>query len=332
MVLGAAMQFVQLKRREFIALLGGAVAAWPLVAHAQLAKLRTIGVLVPGSPPPEAFLKGLRDRLRDAGYTEGRNIRLEIRNAEGKADLLPEKASELVRLKVDIIVAFQTPAAAAAKQATGEIPIVMALVGDPVGAGLVASYAQPGGHVTGTAAGSTEVAGKTVELIREVLPSARRFAVLANETDPFTKPFLAAIGLAAGSAGMEMETVMARPGLPLDEAFESIAAKRVNAVVIQGSMVRKEAVELTMKHRLPAFGISRELPATGGLMGYFANFAEMYRDTAVYIDKILKGAKPSDLPVNFPTKFELVINLKAAKVLGLVVPPTLLARADEVIE
>ena len=321
-----------MKRREFITLLGGVAAAWPVMAHTQQAKLPTIGVLVLGSPPPEAFLKGLRDALRDVGYTEDRNIRLEIRNSEGKADLLTEGAAELIRLKVDIIVAFQTPAAAAAKQATGEIPIVMALVGDPVGAGLVASYAQPGGNVTGTAAGSTEVAGKTVELIREVLPSARRFAVLANETDPFTKPFLAAIGLAAGSAGMEMETVMARPGLPLDEAFESIAAKRVNAVVIQGSMVRKEAVELTMKHRLPAFGISRELPATGGLMGYFANFAEMYRDTAVYIDKILKGAKPSDLPVNFPTKFELVINLKAAKVLGLVVPPTLLARADEVIE
>jgi putative tryptophan/tyrosine transport system substrate-binding protein len=320
------------KRRKFITLLGGAAAAWPLIAHAQKAKLLTIGILVLGSPHPEAFLKGLRDALRDVGYTEGRNIRLEIRNSEGKADLLAERAADLVRLKVDVIVAFQTPAAAAAKQATADIPIVMALVGDPVGAGLVASYARPGGNVTGTAAGSTEVAGKTVELIREVLPSARRFAVLANETDPFTKPFLAAIGLGADGAGMEMETVMARPGLPLDEAFESIAAKRVNAVVIQGSMVRKEAIELTMKHRLPAFGISRELPATGGLMAYIANLAEMYRDTAVYIDKILKGAKPSDLPVNFPTKFELVINLKAAKVLGLVVPPTVLARADEVIE
>jgi putative tryptophan/tyrosine transport system substrate-binding protein len=321
-----------MKRREFIRLLSGAAATWSLAARAQQAKLSMIGVLVLGSPPPEAFLKGLRDALRDVGYTEGRNIRLEIRNSEGKADLLAERAAEFVRLKVDIIVAFQTPAATAAKQATGEIPIVMALVGDPVGAGLVASYAQPGGNVTGTAAGSTEVAGKTVELIREVLPSARRFAVLANETDPFTRPFLAAIGLGAGSAGMEMETVMARPGLPLDEAFESIAARRVNAVVIQGSMVRKEAVELAMKHRLPAFGISRELPATGGLMGYFANFAEMYRDTAAYVDKILKGAKPSDLPVNFPTKFELVINLKTAKTLGLDVPHSLLARADEVIE
>ena len=321
-----------MRRRKFITLLGGVAAAWPLVGHAQQAKLPTIGILVLGSPPPEAFLKGLRDALRDIGYTEGQNIRLEIRNSEGKADLLAERAVELVRLKVDIIVGFQTPAATAAKQATDEIPIVMALVGDPVGTGLVASYARPGGHVTGIAAGSTEVAGKTVELIREVFPSAHRFAVLANETDPFTKPFLVAIGLGARNAGMEMETVMARPELPLNEAFESIAAKRVSAVVIQGSMVRKEVVELTMKHHLPAFGISRELPATGGLMGYFANFAEMYRDTAVYIDKILKGAKPSDLPVNFPTKYELVINLKTAKALGLTVPATLIARADEVIE
>jgi len=321
-----------MKRREFITLLGGAAAAWPLAARAQQAKLPTIGVLVLGSPPPETFLKALRDGLRDAGYTEDRNIQLEIRNTVGKADLLAEKAAELVRLKVDIIVAFQTPAATAAKQATGEIPIVMALVGDPVGTGLVASYARPGRNVTGTAAGSTEVVGKTVELIREAFPSARRFAVLANETDPFTAPFLAAMGLAAGSAGMEMEPIMARPGEPLDAAFERMAAKRVTAVVIQGSMVRKEAVDLVMKHRFPAFGISRDLPEIGGLMGYFANFAEMYLDTTVYIDKILKGAKPADLPVSFPRKFELVINLKTAKTLGIEMPATLLARADEVIE
>ena len=321
-----------MRRRDFIKIIGGTAVAWPLVTHAQQAKLPTIGVLVLGSPPPEAFLQALRDELQAVGYTEGRNIRLEIRSAERKADLLAEKAVELVRLKADIIVAFQTPAATAAKQATGEIPIVMALVGDPVGTGLVTSYARPGGNVTGTAAGSTEVAGKTVELIREVFPSARRFAVLANETDPFTAPFLAAMGLAAGSAGMEMEPIMARPGGPLDAAFESMAAKRVNAVIIQGSLVRKEAVDLAMKHRLPAFGISRELPAIGGLMGYFANFAEMYHDTAVYIDKILKGANPADLPVSFPTKFELVINLKTAKALGIEVPPTLLARADEVFE
>ena len=241
-------------------------------------------------------------------------------------------AAELVRLQVDIIVAFQTPAATAAKRATSEIPIVMAGVGDPVGTGLVASYARPGGNVTGTTNGSTEVVGKTVELIREVLPSARRIAVLANETDPFSKPYLAAIGRAAGSAGMEMEPVMTRPGEPLQAAFESMAAKRVNAVMIQGSMVRKEAVDLAMKHRLPSFSVARELPATGGLMAYAANFGELYRETAGYIDKLLKGAKPADLPVSFPSKFELVINLKTAKALGLEIPPMLLARADEVIE
>jgi putative tryptophan/tyrosine transport system substrate-binding protein len=321
-----------MRRREFIASIGGA-AAWPLAARAQQAgKLPTIGVLVLGSPPPEAFLQALRDELQGVGYTEGHNIRLEIRSAQRQADLLAERAAELVRLKTDIIVAFQTPAATAAKQSTDAIPIVMALVGDPVGTGLVAGYARPGGNVTGTAAGSTEVAGKTVELIREVLPSARRFAVLANETDPFTKPFLAAIGIGARNAGMEMEPVMARPGQSLEAPFESMAVKRVNAVIIQGSLVNKQAVDLAMKHRFPAFGISRELPVAGGLMGYFANFAEMYRDTAVYIDKILKGAKPADLPVSFPSKFELVINLKTAKALGLEIPATVLARADEVIE
>jgi len=176
------------------------------------------------------------------------------------------------------------------------------------------------------------VAGKTVELVREVLPSADSFAVLANETDPFTKPFLAVIGIGARNTGMEMKAVMVRPPEPLDAAFESMAAKRVNAVIMQGSMVSKESVDLAMKHRFPAFGISRELPATGGLMGYFANHVELYRETAVYIDKILKGAKPANLPVSFPTKFELVINVKTAKALGLTLPTTLLARADEVIE
>src|SRR5262249_33654466 len=154
----------------------------------------------------------------------------------------------------------------------GEVPIVMALVGDPVGTGLVASYARPGGNITGTAAGSTEVAGKTVELMREVLPLARRFAMLANETDPFTKPFLASIGLAARTAGIEMETLMARPGESPDAAFESMLIKQVDAVVIQGSMVHKEVVDLAMKHRFPTFGISRDLPEMGGMMGYFANY------------------------------------------------------------
>jgi putative ABC transport system substrate-binding protein len=321
-----------MRRREFVSLLGGAAVAWPLMAQAQPAKLPSIGVLVLGNPPPLAFLQSLRDGLRDVGYTEGRNIRLEIRTAEGKADLLPEIAAELVRLKVDIIVAFQTPAATAAKRATGEIPIVLAGVGDPVGSGLVASYARPGGNVTGTTVGGTEVAGKTVELIREVLPSARRIAVLANETDPFTRPFLAATERGARSAGMEMEPVMARPAGQLEGAFETMTAKRVDAVVIQGSMLRHEAVDVAMKHRLPLFSGDRLGPALGCLMAYSAILGEQYRETAVYIGKILKGAKPADLPVSFPTTFELVINLKTAKALGITVPPMLLGRADEVIE
>ena len=320
-----------MQRRAFIAIVGGA-AVWPLLGHAQQPRLPTIGVLVLGSPPPEAFLKGLRDGLQGAGYSEGRNIRLETRSAEGRADLLAEMAAELVRLKVDIIVAFQTPASTAAKRATSEVPIVMALVGDPVGTGLIASLSRPGGNVTGASAGSAETAGKTVELIREVLPAARRFAVLANVTDPFAQPLLAENGRAALSAGMEMEPVMARPAEPLEAVFETMTGKRVDAVIIQGSLLRKEAVELAMKHRLPLFSGSRLGPALGCLMSYSANFGELYRETAVYIDKILKGAKPADLPVSFPTKFELVINLKTAKALGLVIPPMLLARADEVIE
>jgi len=320
-----------MRRRDFIAGLGGAVA-WPVAARAQQPKLPTIGVLVLGSPPPEAFLKGLRDALRDAGYIEGRSIRLEIRSAEGNADLLAEKATELVRVNVAIIAAYQTPAATAAKRATSELPIVMAGVADPVGTGLVASYAQPGGNITGAAAGSTEVAGKTVELVREILPSADSVAVLANETDPFAKPFLTAIGIGARTAGLEMKPIMVRPPEPLDAAFESMAVKGVNAVIMQGSITSKASLDLAMKYRLPAFGISRELPAMGGLMGYFANSREYYRETAVYIDKILRGAKPASLPVSFPTKFDLVINVKTARALGLEVPQSLLARADEIIE
>jgi ABC-type uncharacterized transport system substrate-binding protein len=321
------------RRREFITLLGGAGAAWPLGARAQQpGKLPTIGVLVLGNPPPEPFLSALRDGLRDLGYTEGRNIRLEVRTAEGRSDLLREKAEELVRRKVDIIVTFQTPPSLAAKQATSEIPIVMASAGDPVETGLIASLARPGGNVTGFSGGVAELAGKSVELIRDVLPNARRIAVLADETDPFTKPLLAQIGSAAHSVGMQMDPVMVRPSEPLEPAFESMSRSQMNAVITQGSTLRKEAADFAMKYRLPSFSGSRALPVLGGLMSYGANREALYRETAVYIDKILKGSKPADLPVAFPTKFELVINLKTAKALGIEIPPTLLARADEVIE
>jgi putative tryptophan/tyrosine transport system substrate-binding protein len=257
---------------------------------------------------------------------------LEVRTAEGKANLLQEKAAMLVRLKVDIIVAFQTPASTAAKQATSEIPIVMVRAGDPVAIGLIASLARPGGNVTGTSAGVAETVGKVVELIREVIPSARRIAVLANEMDPFAKPYLAAIGAGARTVGMEMVPIMARPSAPLGPAFETMASKRVAAFMAMSSFMPSEVVELAMKHRLPLFSTDRLVPAAGALMSYAADFEALHRETAVHIDRILKGSKPADLPVAFPTKFEMVINLKSAKALGLVIPQSLLSRADEVIQ
>jgi putative tryptophan/tyrosine transport system substrate-binding protein len=302
-----------MKRREFMTLLGGAAAAWPLAARAQQAKMPTVGILALGNPPVEPFVKGLQDGLQAVGYSEDRNIRLEIRSAGGDAGRLPELAAELVRLKVDAIVAYQTPSATAAKQATSDIPIVMAGVGDPVGTGLVASLARPGGNVTGTTAGAVEVAGKLVELMREVL-RPRRFAVLANETDPFTNPYLAETDRVARSIGLEMEPVMVRPAAPLDAAFESMTTKRAEAVFIQGSLVRKDAVDLALRHRLPSLSTSNTLPRLGGLTSYSAGAD--FREIAAYIDKLLKGAKPADLPVSFPTKFELIVNLKTAKALG----------------
>jgi putative ABC transport system substrate-binding protein len=319
-------------RRDFITLLGGAVAGWPLAARAQQARVYTIGVLTLTSPSPEPLLKALREGLHDAGYVEGRNLRLEIRSAAGSPDLQLERATELVRLKVDLIITFFTPTALAAKQATREIPIVMAGAGDPVAVGLVASLARPGGNVTGQSSGGAEVAGKSVELIRELIPAARRVGVLADESDPFAKPYMAQIGQAARSAGMEVETIMTRPGQPLDAAFETLTGNRVDGLLIQGSIARKEMLDLAIKHRLPALTSTRLGPPLGALMSYASDYVTLARESAVYVDKILKGAKPADLPVAFPIKFELIINLKTAKALGIEVPPTLLARADEVIE
>ena len=320
-----------MKRREFIALIGGA-AACPLAVRAQTAKVPTIGVLLTGNPDPEIFLKGFRGALRDVGYTDGQNIRLEVRSAEGKSILLPKKAAELVGLKVDIIVAALTPAIQAAKQATSDIPIVMAPAGEPVGTGLVASLARPGGNVTGVSAATAELAGKTLELIREALPSARRVAVLANEADPLSKPFLEQIGQGARTLGLELETEMVRPETPLDAVFDKISRSKAEALIIQGSLQQKQLFDLAIKHRLPSFSSNRQVANSGGLMTYAANSAEVQRGAAGYVDKILKGARPADLPVEQPTKFELVINANTARALGITIPTTLLARADEVIE
>jgi putative ABC transport system substrate-binding protein len=321
-----------MQRREFITLVGGAAIMCPLVVRAQTAKVPTIGVLLTGNPDPETFLRGFRGALRDVGYTDGQNVRLEVRSADGKSILLPEKAAELVALKVDVIVAALTPAIRAAKQATGDIPIVMAPAGEPVGTGLVASLARPGGNVTGVSAATAELAGKTLELIREALPSARRVAVLANEADPLAKPFLEQIGQGARTLGLEVDIEMVRPETPLDAVFDEISRKKAEALIVQGSLQQKELFELAIKRRLPSFSTNRQVANSGGLMTYAANSAEVQRGAAGYVDKILKGARPADLPVEQPTMFELVINLKTAKALGLEIPATLLARADDIIE
>jgi putative ABC transport system substrate-binding protein len=319
-----------MKRREVLGVLGGALAAWPLVASAQQARVYTLGVLT--LPNPEPLLKALREGLRDASYVEGRNLRLEIRSAADRPDLQLEKAAELVRLKVDLIVTFYTPSALVAKQATRDIPIVMAGAGDPVATGIVESLARPGGNVTGQSSGGAELAGKSVELIRELIPGVGRIGVLVDESDPFAKAYVAQIRQAARSVGMKMEPIITQPGQPLEPVFETLTGKRVDGLLIQGSIARKEMLDLAIKHRLPAMTSTRLGPSLGALASYGSDYLALARQSAVYVDKILKGAKPADLPVTFPTKFLLIINLKTAKALGITVPAALIARADEVIE
>ena len=318
-----------MKRRAFIVALGS-VAAWPVVARAQQARVHTLGVLT--LPNPEPLLKALREGLRDAGYVEGNNLRLEIRSAAGKPDIQLEKAAELVRLKVDLIVTFFTPSALAAKQATRDIPIVMAGAGDPVATGLVESLARPGGNVTGQSSGGAEVAGKSLELARELIPAVRRVGGLADESDTVAKAYGAEISEAARGIGIEAEPIILRPGQPLEPVFETMTGRRVDGLLIQGSIARKEMLDLAIKHRLPALTSIQLGPSLGALASYGSDYLALARKSAVYVDKILKGAKPADLPVIFPTKFLLIINLKTAKALGITVPPALLARADEVIE
>ena len=321
-----------MRRREFIGLLGGAAAVRPLAAHAQQPKMPTVGALVIGNINPEQFWREFRQGLRDLGYVEGQSIRFEFRSAEGQINRLPELAAELVRLKIDIIVTWFTPTALAAKQATLEIPIVMAETGDPVGTGLVASLPRPGGNVTGIASATAELAGKSVQLIRDMLPWARRVTALANATDPFSKPFLEQVQFAGEASGTTINPVRISSSEEFEGAFAAMEKERPDAVIVQPSLPSKRAAELALKHRVPAVSVPRWFAEEGGLMSYSARFADLYREAAVYVDKILKGAQPADLPVEQPTIFELVINLKTAKALGLTVPRVLLARADEVIE
>ena len=320
-----------MKRRDFLAMVASA-ALWPLPGTAETAKVPTIGVLVVESPASQRFWRLFREDMRELDYVEGKNVRYEFRSDGGQGSRLPALAAELVGLKVDLIVAWFTPAALAARQATRQIPIVMALVGNPVENGLVESLARPGGNVTGMAALGAELAGKCVDLVRELVPSAHRIAALVNAPDPFSKPFLRQIQLNGEASGTAIEPIMIQRTEELDPVFTAMEKERPDAAIVQPSLPIKRVAELAIKSRIPAMSFIRDFANEGGLMSYGSEEADAYRRAAVYVDKILKGAKPADLPVQQPTKFELVVNLKTAKALGLTIPPSILARADEVIE
>jgi putative ABC transport system substrate-binding protein len=315
-----------MQRRRFIALLGCA-AAWPDVARAQ--EPRRIGFLCLGNPDPTPFLKALTTGLRDLGYLEGKDIRLEVRSAAGSAAKLAPLAAELVMSKVAVIVAFQTPAATAAKAATGEIPIVM-YVADPVRQGFAKSISKPGGNLTGVdpLADTTQ---KNLELMREIVPDIQRVAVLADPSNPFHEPFLEQIGIAADALKVMIEPMMVHSADELDGVFGDIAKWRAEGVLVQPSMTQKRIADLALEHHMLAIG-TPAFVELGALASYNSDPEALYRRCADFVDKILKGEKPADLPIEQPTKFELVINLKTAKALGLTIPPALVALADKVIE
>jgi len=319
-----------MRRREFITLLGGA-AAWPVAARAQQRKVPTIGILLVEAPGWEQFWQLFRDAMLQIGYVEGQSIRYEFRSDQGQLGRLPKLAAELVQLNVDLIVTWFTPAALAAKAATRETPIVMALAGDPVANGLVDGLNRPGGNVTGMSGVNAELGGKSVELIREMSPSTRRIAALANAPDPFSKPFLEQIEAGGRATGIMIDAKMLRAE-ELEAAFADMGKERPDAAIVQPSLPAKRVAELAAKYRIPTLSTLGPFAELGGLMSYAPALAYLYRRAAVYVDKILKGAKPGDLPVEQPTQFELIINMKTAKALDLTMPSSLLARADELIE
>jgi putative ABC transport system substrate-binding protein len=320
-------------RRDFISLLGGAAAGWPLAARSQPSKVVRIGALYIGLADAESFKKELRDGLRELGYVEGQNIAFEFRSAEGKLDRLPELASELVRLKVDLIVALYVPCALAAKQATREIPIVI-IAAEPIETGIVASWARPGGNITGVALMSAPLIGKCVELLRDMLSATRRIAVLTNAADPlFAKLVVSQVELSGRITGIEILPIAVRgPDQELNTAFATIARERADAVIIQGSLSTKRIADLALEHRLPAASTTRGFVDAGGLMSYGADGPAMFRHSAKFVQRILQGRQPNDLPIEQPTKFELAVNLRTAKAMGLTIPETFLLRADALLE
>ena len=327
---------VTIGRRELLAALGGAVA-WPLAARAQQTAMPVVGFLYAGSPEPSAhLLAAFRKGLTETGYVEGQNVAIEFRWARNETGRLPELAADLVRRQVAVIAApGSSVASIAAKAATSSIPIVFSMGGDPVQAGLVGSFNQPGGNVTGISSMNTELGSKRLGLLHELLPNAERFATLVI-SNPIYQPLVEDVQAGATSIGRRVDIFYASTSHDIDAAFARMVQKRIEALVLTpGPLFNNNRVQLATlaaRHVLPAIYSSREFAEAGGLMSYGPSITEEFRQTGIYCGRVLKGEKPADLPVMRATKFELIINLQTARALGLEVPPTLLARADEVIE
>jgi putative ABC transport system substrate-binding protein len=319
-------------------LLGGAMAAWPLAARAQQKATPVIGVLNTGSPGPSTapFIAAFRQGLSEAGYVEGQNLAIEYRWAEGHYDRLPALAADLVGRKVDLIIASSPPSALAAKTATLTIPIVFRSGADPVGDGLVASLARPGGNLTGISNLADELTAKRLELLSELVPQARLIALLVNPNNGTAERVIRDMQEAARTKELQLHILKASTESEIDAAFATLVQQHASALVVGGDPFltgrREQLVALASRHAVPSIYAWREFTASGGLISYGASLTAALRLVGVYAGKILNGAKPADLPVQQPTTFELVVNMKTAKALGLTIPPSILARADEVIE
>jgi putative ABC transport system substrate-binding protein len=327
-----------IERRKFLATLGGAAAAWPLAARAQQPAMPVVGYLDAGAPETSARLAAaFRKGLAETGYAEGRNVAIEYRWARNEYDRLPEMASDLVRRQVTVIAAMgATPTALAAKAATKTIPIVFGFGGDPVQTGLVASLNRPGGNITGIVTMNVELAAKRLGLLHELVPGATRFAVLLNANNSATASLTRDALAAAAPAGWQIEFLAVSTNKDLSAAFASLAQKRADALMVTPELLfvsrRVQLLTLAARHAVPTIYPSREFAEAGGLMSYGSSFTDMHRQAGIYTGRILSGEKPADLPVMQPTTFEFIVNLQTAQALDINVPPTLLARADEVIE
>jgi putative ABC transport system substrate-binding protein len=326
-----------MKRREFIAMLGGAAAAWPLAARAQQPAMPVIGFLHAASLETEVRgLAEFRKGLSEIGYVEGQNVMIEYRSAEGQADRLPALVADMVRRRVAVIATVANNAAVAAKATTTTIPIVFTIGGDPIKMGLVDSLNRPGGNITGVSFLSSDIVAKMLEALHELMPKAARIAALVNPTNQNAAADTKEAEAAARTLGLELQVLNASNGREIDDAFALLVEQRAAALLIEGDPFfigrMKQLVVLTARHAIPAIYQGRDFPDAGGLISYGANRSDALRLAGGYTGRILKGERPGDLPVQLATKLELVVNLNTAKALGLEIPPTLLARADEVIE